>query len=170
MAFLELARERFSVVNYAQQPVEQEKIDQIIEAAMAAPTACNRQPQRILIIDDDEGRRRLHNVIPGKFDAPVAFLVCYDKTECWVRPMDGKSSGEIDATIAATHMMMEMTDLGLGSIWVMFWDPEKMRKEFSLAENLEPVALLVGGHKAENATPRKGHLESKIREEILISF
>jgi len=170
MAFLELARERFSVVNYAQQPVEQEKIDRIIEAAMAAPTACNRQPQRILIIDDDEGRRRLHNVIPGKFDAPVAFLVCYDKSECWVRPMDGKSSGEIDASIAATHMMMEMTDLGLGSIWVMFWDPEKMRKEFSLAENLEPVALLVGVYKAENAPPRKGHLESKIREEILISF
>lgn len=168
MDFLNLARERFSVLNYTQQTVEQDKIDLIIEAAMAAPTACNRQPQRILVIDDDRGRHRLHNVIPGKFDAPVAFLVCYDKTECWVRPMDGKSSGDIDASIVTTHMMMEMTDLGLGSIWVMSWDPEKMRKEFSLAENLVPVALLVGGYKSDIAVPRKGHQESKKREEIIL--
>lgn len=170
MDFLKLARERFSVLNYTQHTVEQDKINLIIEAAMAAPTACNRQPQRILIINDKEGRQRLHKVIPGKFDAPVAFLVCYDRTECWVRPIDGKSSGDIDASIVATHMMMEMTDLGLGSIWVMSWDPEKMRKEFSLSEDLVPVALLVGGYKADNATPRKGHLESKKEEEIIITI
>ena len=170
MDFLELARKRFSVVDYIQKPVEKEKVDKILEAALAAPTACNRQPQRILVIDDEEARRRLHNVIPGKFVSPLAFLICFDKTECWVRSFDGKSSGDIDASIVTTHMMMEMTDLGLGSIWVMNWDPVKMRKEFSLAENLEPVALLVAGYQTENATPRKGHLESKERNEIIITY
>ena len=170
MGFLDLARERFSVVDYSKQPVEKEKIDRIMEAALAAPTACNRQPQRIVIIDNEEKRERLHHVIPGKFISPVAFLICYDRNECWIRPADGKSSGDIDASIVTTHMMMEMTDLGLGSIWVMNWDPDKMRKEFELAENLEPVALLVAGYKGENAAPRKGHLESKALEELIITI
>ena len=170
MTFLDLARERFSVVDYSQQPVEQEKIDRIIAAALAAPTACNRQPQRILIIDNEESRQRLHNVIPGKFVSPLAFLICYDRNVCWVRPMDGKSSGDIDASIVTTHMMMEMTDLGLGSIWVMNWDPVKMRKEFNLADHLEPVALLVAGYKGENAIPRRGQLESRPMEEIFFTI
>ena len=82
--------------------------------------------------------------------------------------MDGKTSGDIDASIAATHMMMEMTDLGLGSIWVMYWDPEKIKSEFDLGDQIEPVALLIAGYKAEGAHPKKGHLESKSMEEILI--
>lgn len=67
-------------------------------------------------------------------------------------------------------MMMEMTDLGLGSIWVMNLDPVKMRKEFDLADHLEPVALLVAGYRGENAVPRRGHLVSKTREEILLTI
>lgn len=168
MVFLKLAQERFSVLEYKQQAVEPEKIDKIIEAALAAPTACNNQPQRILVINDDEGRRRLNNVVPSKYYVPTAFLICYDRTESWTRPMDGKTSGDIDASIVATHMMLAMTDLGLGSIWVMYWDPAKMKNEFGLDENIEPVALLITGYKAENAHPRKGHLESKTKEEILL--
>lgn len=170
MTFLDLARERFSVVDYSHVPVEKEKIDRIIDAALAAPTACNRQPQRILVIDNEKSRQQLHNVIPGKFISPVAFLICYDRNECWVRPADGKSSGDIDVSIVTTHMMMEMTDLGLGSIWVMNWDPVKMRKEFDLADHLEPVALLVAGYRGENAVPGRGHLVSKTREEILLTI
>ena len=168
MDFLELAHKRFSVLEYSHRPVEKELVDKVIEAALAAPTACNNQPQRILVIDDEEGRSKLQCVVPSRYYVPLAFLVCYDKEECWVRPMDGKNSGEIDASIAATHMMLEMTDLGLGSIWVMYWDPEKMKSVFALSDNLEPVALLIAGYKAENALPRKGHLQSKTKDEITI--
>ena len=82
--------------------------------------------------------------------------------------MDGKNSGDKDASIVATHMMLEIADLGLGSIWVMYWDPEKMKKEFVLDKNIEPVALLIAGYKSVNACPRKGHMESKSKEGILI--
>lgn len=168
MDFLELAHKRFSVLEYERRPVEQGKIDSIIEAGLAAPTACNRQPQRILVIDSDEGRRKLNRVIPSKYYVPIAFLIGYQKEECWVRPMDGKSSGEIDASIVATHMMLELTDLGLGSIWVMYWDPENMKREFELDSNMEPVALLIAGYQSQEAHPRRGHLESKPKEHILI--
>ncbi len=168
MDFLELSRARFSVLEYENRPVEQEKLDRIIEAGIAAPTACNHQPQRILVINDDTGRQKLNRVVPSKYYVPAAFLICYHKPECWTRPMDGKSSGDIDASIVTTHMMLEATNLGLGSIWVMYWDPEKMKSEFGLADDLEPVALLIIGYKSANAKPRPGHLARKRKEEILL--
>ena len=168
MDFLELSHIRFSVLEYENRPVEQEKIDKIIEVAISAPTACNYQPQRILVIDDDEGRQKLNRVVPSKYNIPVAILICYDKQECWIRPMDGKASGDIDASIVATHVMMEATELGLGSIWVMYWDPEKMKAEFELDDEIEPSALLVVGYKSEKAKPRQGHLTRKRPEDILM--
>ena len=168
MDFLQLSKIRYSVLEYDRRPVEQEKIDKIIEAGIAAPTACNNQPQRILIIDNDEGRQRLNHVVPSKNYVPIAFLVCYDKQACWTRPMDGKGSGDIDASIVTTHMMMEATELGLGSIWVMYWDPLKMKEEFDLADGLEPVALLIAGYKAETARPRNGHMVRKSKDDLLL--
>ena len=166
--FLQLAHERFSVLEYEHRLVDGALIDKILEAGLAAPTACNNQPQRVLIIDTDESREKLNRVIPSRYYVPVAFLICYDKDESWVRPMDQKNSGDIDASIVATHMMLEATELGLGSIWVMYWDPEKMKSEFHLGENIEPVALLIAGYKSETAAPRNGHALSKTKEDILL--
>lgn len=168
MDFLELSHRRYSVLDYENRPVEQEKINKIMEAGLSAPTACNFQPQKIRIIDDDEGRQKLNRVVPNKDSAPVAFLICYNKQECWIRPSDGKPSGDIDASIVATHMMLEATDLGLGSIWVMNWDPEKMKTEFELGDEIEPTALLIAGYKSEKAAPRQGHMTRKNKEEILL--
>lgn len=168
MDFLELSHARFSVLEYENRPVEQAKIDIIIEAGISAPTACNYQPQRVLIINDTHSKQKLNRVVPSKYNIPVAFLICYNRQECWIRPMDGKSSGDIDASIAATHMMMEATELGLGSIWVMYWDPEKMKSEFELDDELEPTALLIVGYKSEKAKPRPGHMIRKSKEDILL--
>lgn len=168
MDFLDLARERFSVLDYEHRQVESEKLDMILETCLSAPTACNNQPQRILLINDDEGRHKLNRVIPSKYYVPAAFLICYDKKAAWLRPMDGKSSGEIDASIAATHMMLEATDLGLGSIWVMYWDPNKMKSELALPEGIEPVALLIVGYASAKAEPKNGHFDSKTKAEIMI--
>lgn len=65
-------------------------------------------------------------------------------------------------------MMLQAADLGLGSIWVMYWDPERMKQEFSLDADLEPAALQIVGHKAAEAHPKKGHQISKNTDEILI--
>lgn len=168
MDFLELSKTRFSVLEYDQRHVEQEVVDKIIEAGISAPTACNNQPQRILIIDSDDKKQRLNRAVPSKYYVPIAFLVCYDKRDCWIRPVDGKSSGDIDASIVTTHMMLEATELGLGTIWVMYWDPAKMKDEFELADYLEPTALLIAGYKSVTAKPRQGHLTRRNKEDILL--
>lgn len=168
MEYQQLIHERFSVLEYERRDVAQELVREILAAGLAAPTACNFQPQRIKVIDDDASRAALGRVVPSRYYVPLAFLICFDRRECWVRPMDGKASGEIDAAIVTTHMMLQAADLGLGSIWVMYWDPERMKQEFSLDENLEPAALLIVGHKAAEAHPKKGHLTSKSIAEMLI--
>ncbi|MBQ9733584.1 MAG: nitroreductase family protein, partial [Clostridia bacterium] len=66
------------------------------------------------------------------------------------------------------HMMREATALGLGSIWVMYWESDKMKAEFELTDNIEPVALLIVGYKADTAAPKAGHLKSKTADEILL--
>ena len=74
MEFSELAAERFSVLEYEHRSAAQEAIDQILAAGMAAPTACNFQPQRILVIDDDLKRQQLARVVPSRYFTPLAFL------------------------------------------------------------------------------------------------
>lgn len=167
MRFLDLAEQRFSVLQFDPRPIEQEKLDAILRAGQLAPTACNFQPQRILALTSAARIAQLQDVTRCKLPFAAAMLVCYDKTACWYRPCDGTSSGEIDASIVTTHMMLEATELGLGSIWVMSWNPEKMRDAFAIPESFEPVSLLILGYKAESAAPRSGHLSRKPLQETV---
>lgn len=167
MDFLKLAAERYSVRKFAERAVPAEAIGQILKAGHLAPTACNRQPQRILVIQSEAGISRLRKCTVCHFNAPAALLVCFDKNECWKRSYDGKSSGDIDASIVAAHMMLEAWALGIGTTWVMHFDPEAVRDEFSVPDNLEPTALLVMGYPAPDAEPAPGHAEFRPLEELV---
>ena len=167
MDFLELSKKRYSVLNYQKKDIPTELINKILESAISAPTACNFQPQKIRLMHTDDDRVKLNCVIPSKYYVPAAFLVCYDKDLCWTRQFDGKFSGEIDASIVTTHMMMEATSLGLGSIWVMYWNPQTMKEEFDIPESYEPVALLIVGYVDEKFEPHKEHFIRKEIEDIV---
>lgn len=166
MSFLDLARERYSVRKFEQKPVEIEVIGEILEAARVAPTAKNAQPERILVIHRMEALERLKGCTPCHYHAPLAFLICYDCERCYKRELDGQSSGEIDATIVGTHMMLQAASIGLGSTWVMNFDPEKMRAEFHIPEWIKPAALLVCGYPSADSRPSSRHLQSVGLEEI----
>ena len=162
MEFNSLIAERFSVRSFFDKKVEKEKIKRIIEAGHLAPTACNFQPQRIIVMESDEAIETLKKCTRCHFDAPLAMLVCYDDDRCWVRKYDGKKSGEVDASIVATHMMLGAWNEGIGSTWVMHFDPVAMRTEFEIPDNIIPVALLVMGYAADDAEPK--HYHSEFRE------
>ena len=161
MDFLNLAAERYSVRKFQDRPVPREVIDQILEAARLAPTACNNQPQKIITLTSPEALDKLKKCTPCHFGAPLAFIICYDKDLSWTRPFDGKSSGDVDGSIVATHMMLEAAALGVGSTWVMYYDPAALNAELALPENLESVAILVMGYAAEDAVPAAKHSESR---------
>lgn len=167
MEFLRLAEQRYSVRKFKRDKVGGETVEKILQAGHFAPTACNMQPQRILVLDSEESMNKLKKCTRCHFDAPMAMLVCYDSAQCWVRKYDGKSSGEIDAAIVTTHMMMEAQELGLGTTWVMHFNPAAIKEEFALPDSYIPTALLVMGYAADDATPYEGHITFKPAEDIV---
>ncbi|MCD8200461.1 MAG: nitroreductase family protein, partial [Clostridia bacterium] len=131
MEFEKLIRERYSVRKFRPEHLKRDDLDAILNAGRVAPTAVNGQPQRILVINTDEACEKLKDCEASQNHAPCALLVCCDETKCWVRKFDGKKSGEIDASIVATHMMLAAEDIGVGCVWVMVFDPEKTKKAYN---------------------------------------
>lgn len=152
MNFSQLAGERFSCRKFKEQSVEHEKIDSILNAALVAPTAVNKQPQRILVLTDKEKLNKLNECTKYSFDAPLCFIVCYDKSKAYNRGYDGKNSAEIDASIVTTHMMLQAQDIGLGTTWVMAFNPVKVREHFNIPPELEILALLPTGYPADDVS------------------
>ncbi|WP_088188884.1 nitroreductase family protein [Desulfosporosinus sp. FKA] len=168
MNFVKLAEDRFSLRKFSSRPVEKEKVDLVLRAGQLAPTAANFQPQRILVIESSEALEKLKRCTPCHFNAPMALLVCYDETASAKRNYDNYNTGEADASIVATHLMLQIVELGLGSTWVAHFNPATVREEFSLPEHYVPVALLPLGYPAEDAAPNEQmHCHRKPIEETV---
>ena len=136
--FLSLARERYSCRSFSHQLVEKEKLELILEAGRLAPSAKNKQPLRFVIINEREALEKVKKATSCTYNSQCIIAICYQKEECWSRPFDGKLSGDIDASIACTSMMLEATELGIGSVWVMWFDNEKLKEEnFKLKKIIE---------------------------------
>ena len=159
MDFAKLAEERYSLRKFSGRPVEPEKLAAVLEAGHNAPTAHNNQPQRILVLQSAEALEKADACTAAHFHPPVMLVVAYDPEAAWKREEDGKNHGEIDAAIAATQMMLQAADLGLGTTYVGMFDPEKLRAAFPELEGLIPVALLPLGYPAEGAHPSRLHTD-----------
>ena len=167
MDFEKLITQRFSVRNFKPQHLPQEAIDKILEAGHKAPTGCNYQPQRILVLNTDASIAKLKNCTKCHFHAPTAMLVCHNKEESWVRMYDGALSSPVDAGIVATHMMLAAHNIGVGCCWVMHFDPAAMRENFYIPAEVEPIALLVMGYPSDDAKPLDMHFSSRPIEETV---
>lgn len=165
--FLKLAEKRYSVRKFKADKISEDDIELILKAGHLAPTGCNNQPQKILVIQSDDALSKLKECTKYHFDAPLAMLVCYDKTACWNRFYDGKPCGDVDASIVCTHMMLEATEIGVGSTWVMSFKPTEMRQQFNIPDDFEPIALLTLGYPADDAKPFPGHSEFRPIEETV---
>ena len=165
--FLSLAAARYSVRSFKAEPVAQRHIDSILAAGHLAPTGCNYQPQRIFVLRSEEAIAKLRKCTRCHFGAPTAMLICYHSDECWVRKYDAQPSGWADASIVTTHMMLQAASVGVGSTWVMHFDPAAIRREFELDEKLVPVALLVMGYPSEDAKPLALHDTFRKMEDVV---
>lgn len=117
MDFITIAKQRMSVRNYKKTKVEPEKLEKILEAAHVAPTAANLQPVHLIAVQSEEGLAKIGKAA-SIYEAPLAIIVCADHNKAWVRPFDQKQTGDIDASILTDHMMLQATELGLGTVWV----------------------------------------------------
>ncbi len=152
--FLELARARYSVRSFANTPIEEEKLLAILQAGQIAPTAVNYQPQKIYVLKSQDALSKIRSITKSTYNAPTVLLVCYDERLSWKSPfVKGYNCGEMDASIVCTHMMLEAWELGIGSCWVMLFDPVLVKKAFDLPTYIHPVCLLPIGYPSERAQP-----------------
>lgn len=162
--FLELAKARYSVRKFSSRPIEQEKLDKILEAGNWAPTAVNYQPQKIYIIQSDEALAKINSACKCIYGAKMVLMFAYDENLDWKNPKEpGCHSGEQDVSIAAVHIMLEAWDLGVASCWVNLFSNSEVEKLFALPESEKIVLLMPLGYAAEDAKPNEkwhyGHKE-----------
>ena len=158
MTFQELARARYSVRSFKDMPIEEEKMCLILEAGRVAPTACNNQPQKVYIVKKETLRGKLAEVCRYTFDAPVILVIGYDKERDWKnRLMPGYHSGETDAAIVCTHMMLEAWEQGIGSCWVGYFNADDVSRVLGLPDNVSVTAMLPIGYPADDAEPLELH-------------
>ena len=169
MSFEKLAAEkRYSCRSFEQRSVEKQDMDKILEAGRIAPTAGNFQPQRVIVINTPEGMQKLAQCTHYTYGAPAALIVCYDENEVWVRNYDGKNSGDVDASIVTTQMMLQAAELGIGTCWIGHFDPRKIKELFNIPENIVPVAILDMGYPGENGRPHPVHWKRKDLTETVV--
>ena len=168
MEFTDVIRDRFSVRAYAEKPIEPEKLAAILEAGRIAPTAANKQPQRIYVIQSPEGLEKIRGITRCAFNAPAVLLFAVDEEAQWKSPLEpGFTSGHQDVSIVATHMMLAAWDLGIGSCWVNFFPNTETAKAFSLPETEKAVLLLPIGYPAPDAKPAPMHSVKKDMDQLV---
>lgn len=168
MNFTTLTLERYSVRNFKDEPVTEAQIENILEVARNAPTACNKQPQRIYVLFSKDGREKIRRSTECHFNAPVYFAVCYNKNESWKRAFDNQDYGMVDCAIVMTQMMLKIHEMGLGSCFVAWFDPQILKKELDLPPELIPVGILPCGVPADESAPLSMHSDKKPLSDITI--
>lgn len=142
----ELARVRFSCRSYSSTPLTETEIMHVLEMAHYAPSACNRQPWRIMVVrPGDQAARRAVQAAYGRewiAQAPHYLIVCAVDDEAWVRPYDGKNHADIDAAILAEHICLTAACGGLGTCWVCNFDPAVLAQGINFGDGLRPVVII----------------------------
>ena len=161
MEFEKVIRDRKATRKFSQKIVEKEILDKILEAGRIAPTAKNLQPIKIYVVISREGLQKMDDVTPCRYGAPIVIIVCGDKEKSYKK--GDVPIYQMDASIVATHMMLEATNLGVDNIWVEMFDSDLLSKKFDIPSNLVPVCLLPIGYKSKLCPPSPFH---KIRKNI----
>lgn len=142
-------------------------VEQIIETAIAAPTAVNKQPFKIFWLKSDKSKEHVKEVTHFTFNADTFLVVGYKIEDGWTRSFDHRPFADVDASIVATHIMMQVEDLGLNTTWVGHFDEPLLKSFYPEMEDYILIALFPIGYASEGAEPAPLHFKSKSKKELV---
>ncbi len=156
MQFRELITARYSVRSYKPEPVEENKLQMVLEAARMAPTAGNRQPFQLVVVHTDGRKADLRRIYHREWfvEAPLVICACGIPSQAWVR-RDGKSYLDVDVAIVMNHLILAAADLGLGTCWIGAFDPVAAQEVLGLLGDVEPIAFTPLGYPADHPKPKQ---------------
>jgi nitroreductase len=150
MDFEELIRHRYSVRAYMPDPVEEDKLLQILEAARLAPTAANRQPFQLIVIHTEGRKAELGQIYQREWFTQAPLLICAVGVPrlSWVRG-DNRRYLDVDVAIVMDHLILAAANLGLGTCWVAAFNAVVARKILHLPDDVEPLIFTPLGYPAD---------------------
>jgi nitroreductase len=168
MDVFEAIRTRRSIRKYRSEPIPDEKLELILEAARLAPSAANRQPWRFIIVQNADRKKALAEVANNQaFLKDAAVIVAAISN-----PDMSKRWHEKDTMIAVEHIVLAATALGYGTCWIGAFDEGSLKRLLKIPEKMKVVALLPIGVPAETPapSPRKELSEIFSKEEWPTSY
>lgn len=163
MEYYELIKSRESIRNYdPKHPVPKKTLEKILDAGRLAPSACNYQPWKFLVISSDDMLNKVRTCYSKDWfkDAPHILIVIGLKDRAWKRSYDGYNSIETDVAIAMTHIILAAENEGIGTCWIAAYNPYLLREALKLGENEVAFGITPLGY------PRPGFKKnlSKVRK------
>jgi len=149
MEFSDLIASRESIRNYdPSRPVPEGVLKRILDAGRIAPSACNLQPWKFLLVSSPAMLVKVRDCYDRTWfrDAPHVVVVVGLKDQAWIRSYDKYNSVETDAAIALTHIILAAENEGVGTCWIAHFDPAKLRKALDLTPDQEIYGITPLGY------------------------
>lgn len=169
MEFYDLIHVRESIRDYdPHNPVSKDILERILDAGHMAPSACNNQPWKILVIESAEMLEKVRACYHSKWfkDAPQILIVVGAKDKAWIRRDDGYNSIETDMAIAMTHLILAAENEGVGTCWVEAYNPKILRDALELDDNQVVFGITPLGYPGKGFSKR-GNKNRKSLAEIV---
>lgn len=162
-----LITKRYSVRAYKSDPVEEDKLAKVLDAARLAPTAGNRQPFQIIVIHTNDRKQELLSIYQREWfvQAPLILCICGIPSMAWLRH-DGRPYLDVDAGIIMDHMVLVATNLRLGTCFVAAFDVTQARNILSIPDDVEPILFTPLGYPdVKHGIKKRKSLEELVRYE-----
>ena len=155
MDVLTAIKERRSIRKYSAKPVEEEKLQKVLEAARFSPSARNQQEWKFIVVKDSETRKMLtEEAINQPFvgEAPIILVCCGTEPESIMRC--GQPRYTVDLSIATAYMILAAYEQGLGTCWLGSFDENKVKEILDIPEGVRVVSITPLGYPDESPAPR----------------
>lgn len=165
MALLDLIKHRRSIRDFQDKPVEREKIMTCLEAARLAPSACNSQPWKFVVVDDGELKNKLCSAAFGGVysintfgkKAPVIVAVISDKSK-FLSKIGGMFRGTeyclLDVGAAVEHFVLQAEELGLGTCWIGWFNERAVKSILNIPSHKKiDILIALGYYDRDKAHP-----------------
>lgn len=165
MELSEVLLKRRSVRKFTDEPVSDEDISKLLNAAMSGPSACNRTPWEFFVVTNSEVLEKLSKAARySRIKSPLAIVVCGNLSKAL--PLQLSPFWIQDCSAATENILLEATELGLGAVWCgvhpMKSAEKNVSEALSLPEKLIPLNIIRIGHPAENPEPRIQFNDKKV--------
>ncbi len=167
MEFIDVLNKRYSCRSFQDKKIEKETLDKLLSLVSLAPSACNFQSAKVLVIDDPALLEKMNEITKFTFGSKAILVVMHDNTVSWHRRRDNKDHGIIDSSIIATYLMTGCFELGLATTYVSAFNDELIHQLLNIPSNLEVNCLLPIGYPSDDAKPADFHYSRKDLKEVI---